>query len=239
MCKNCVFCDSCVTHATLCGDRRGRGAKAAYFCDSCVTHANLCGDRHGRCAKTVFFAILAAHARPSAGIGVVEMQKLRACFLRLLLRARDPLRESAWSMSTKDFCGIELARATLCANRGGRCVVAARFLCDSCCARAALCGGRRGRDAKTAGVFWNFQLGRATLCGDRACRIALAMVPCESSRFARDPLRGLRVLDRSRLTLPGLRAIVRWDQAAKSQPFKTKVVREVRPGSSGSKVVTF
>ena len=122
----------------------------------------------------------------------------------------------------KDFCGIELARATLCANRGGRCVVAARFLCDSCGARAALCGDRRGRDAKTAGVFWNFQLGRATLCGDRACRIALAMVPCESSRFARDPLRGLRVLDRSRLNLPGLRAIVRWDQAAKSQPFKNK-----------------
>ena len=33
------------------------------------------------------------------------------------------------------------------------------------------------------------------LCGDSACRIALAMVP---SRFARDPLRGLRVSDRSR-----------------------------------------
>ena len=50
--KFMVFVDFCGARATLCGDRRGRGAKT-----------------HG------FFAISAVLARPSAGIGVVEVQK--------------------------------------------------------------------------------------------------------------------------------------------------------------------
>ena len=50
--KPMVFCDFCGARATLCGDRRGRGAKT-----------------HG------FFAISAVLARPSAGIGVVDVQK--------------------------------------------------------------------------------------------------------------------------------------------------------------------
>ena len=50
--KPMVFCDFYPARATLCGDRRGRGAKT-----------------HG------FFAISAVLARPSAGIGVVEVPK--------------------------------------------------------------------------------------------------------------------------------------------------------------------
>ena len=42
------------------------------------------------------FAISAVLARPSAGIGVVEVQKTRG-FLRFCLGSRDPLRGSAWS----------------------------------------------------------------------------------------------------------------------------------------------
>ena len=44
----------------------------------------------------------------------------------------------------------------------------------------------------------NFLRGRRTLCGDCACRIALAVAPCESQSSRTNPLRGLRVSDRSR-----------------------------------------
>ena len=48
-----VFCDFCGARATLCGDRRGRGAKThVFFCDFCGARATLCGDRRGRGAKT-------------------------------------------------------------------------------------------------------------------------------------------------------------------------------------------
>ena len=75
-----VFCDFCPARATLCGDRRGRGAKtrgflrflpcsrnplrgspwsrcknSRFFCDFCGARATLCGDRgdrRGRGAKT-------------------------------------------------------------------------------------------------------------------------------------------------------------------------------------------
>ena len=47
-----------------------------FFCDFCGARATLCGDRRGRGAKTRgFFAISKVPARPSAGIGVVEVQK--------------------------------------------------------------------------------------------------------------------------------------------------------------------
>ena len=77
--KPMVFCDFCAARATLCGDRRGRGAKThGFFCDFCGARATLCGDRRGRGAKTHgFFAISKVPARPSAGIGVVEVQKLK------------------------------------------------------------------------------------------------------------------------------------------------------------------
>ena len=45
--------------------------------DDTTRKSTLCGDRRGRGAKTHgFFAICKVPARPSAGIGVVEVQKL-------------------------------------------------------------------------------------------------------------------------------------------------------------------
>ena len=116
-----VFCNSVLARATLCGDRRGRGAKTRAFFSNFVlaralqgsawsrcknsrffailslARATLCGDRRGRGAK--FRGCLAISfwlARPSAGIGVVEVQKLEV------------------------FCNFVLARATLCADQRGR-----------------------------------------------------------------------------------------------------------------------
>ena len=64
-----------------------------------IGNATLCGDRRGRGAKTrVFFVFLSVPARPSAGIGVVEVQKLKVFF----------------------FCVFVGARATLCGDRRGR-----------------------------------------------------------------------------------------------------------------------
>ena len=72
--KPMVFCDFCGARATLCGDRRGRGAKThgflrfltcsrdvevqkpmVFFCDFCGARATLCGNRRGRGAKTQGF----------------------------------------------------------------------------------------------------------------------------------------------------------------------------------------
>ena len=51
--------------------------KLEVFCDFCGARATLCGDRRGRGAKTHgFFAISAVPAQRSAGIGVAEVQKL-------------------------------------------------------------------------------------------------------------------------------------------------------------------
>ena len=60
-----------------------------------IGNATLCGDRRGRGAKTRgFFAFLSVRARPSAGIGVVEVQKLEVFCFFVGARA---LRGSAWS----------------------------------------------------------------------------------------------------------------------------------------------
>ena len=92
-----VFCDFCGARATLCGDRRGRGAKTRGFL-RCLTCSRdpLRGSAWSRCKNSRFFAISKVPARPSAGIGVVEVQKLEVFC---------------------DFCG---ARATLCGDRRGR-----------------------------------------------------------------------------------------------------------------------
>ena len=94
-----VFCDFCGARATLCGDRRGRGAKTpGFFCDFCGARAILWGDRRGRGAKT-------------------------RGFLRFLRCSRNPLRGSAWSRCQNPwfFCDFYGARATLCGKRRGWC----------------------------------------------------------------------------------------------------------------------
>ena len=77
-CKNSrFFCDFCGARATLCGDRRGRGAKTRGFLRFLRCPRNpLRGSAWSRCKNSRFFAISAVLAQPSAGIGVVEVQKL-------------------------------------------------------------------------------------------------------------------------------------------------------------------
>ena len=85
------------SRATLCGNRRGRGAKTHGFL-RCLTCSRdpLRESAWSRCKNPWFFAMFNLLARPSAGIGVVEVQKLEVFC---------------------DFCG---ARATLCGDRRGR-----------------------------------------------------------------------------------------------------------------------
>ena len=126
--------------------------KPCFVCDFCAARATLCGDRRGRGAKThVFFAISAVLARPSAGIGVVEVQKLED-FLRCLTCSRDPLRGSAWSRckNSRFFAMFNLL-ARPSAGIGVVEVQKPMVFCDFCGARATLCGNRRGGGAKTRG----------------------------------------------------------------------------------------
>ena len=87
--------DDALRKSTLCGDWRGRGAKTrGFFCGfvlalrgrgakapgclrCCLGPRDpLRGSEWSRCKNSRFFAISAVLARPSAGIGVVEVQKL-------------------------------------------------------------------------------------------------------------------------------------------------------------------
>ena len=67
-----------------------------------------------------------------------------------------------------------------------------------------------------------FLRGRRTLCGDCACRIALAVAPREFQSSPTNPLRRLCVSERSRC----------------GQNLCTKVVREARSRSSGLRIVS-
>ena len=83
-CKNSrfFFCVFAVRGRTLCGDRRGRGARSQDFLRFCGARMNpLRGSAWSRFSVfSRFFAILAVPARPSAGIGMVEVQKLEVVF---------------------------------------------------------------------------------------------------------------------------------------------------------------
>ena len=107
--------------------------------------------------------------RPSAGIGVVEVQKPMV-FLRFLRCSRDPLRGSAWSRCKSPwFFAISKVSARPSAGIGVVEVQKPVVFSDFRHARATFCGDRRGRGAKTHG-FCDFQHARATLCGDRRGR---------------------------------------------------------------------
>ena len=152
-----VFCDFCGSRTTLCGDRRGRGAKTQGFLRFLRFLATLCGNRRDRGAKTRGFCDL---CEPSAGIGDFCGARTTLCgnrrgrgaktqgFLRFLRCSRDPLRESAWSR---------------CKN--------SRFF-----AIATLCGNRRGRGAKTRGFL------RFVRCSRNPLRES-AWSRCKNSRF--------------------------------------------------------
>ena len=89
--KPMVFCDFCGARATLCGNRRGRGAKTHGFLRFVTCSRDpLRGSAWSRCKNPGFFAISAVLAQPSAGIGVVEVQKQLVLGSCLVVRAPAP-----------------------------------------------------------------------------------------------------------------------------------------------------
>ena len=86
--------------------------------------------------------------RPSAGIGVVEVQKPMV-FLRFLTCSRDPRRGSAWSRCKNlRFFAISAVLTQPSAGMIGVVEVQKPMVfCDFCGARATLCGNRRGGGA--------------------------------------------------------------------------------------------
>ena len=130
-CKNpWFFCDFQHARATLCGDRRGRGAKTHGFLRFLKFPRDpLRGSAWSRCKNSRFFAISAVLARPSAGIGVVEVQKPMVFFAISAVLARPS-------------AGIGVVE-----------VQKPMVFCDFCGARATLCGDRCGRGAKTRGFL--------------------------------------------------------------------------------------
>ena len=87
--KPMVFCDFIPARATLCGDRRGRGANTHGFLRFLTCSRDpLRGSAWSRCKNPWFFAISNLLARPSAGIGVVEVQKPMVFFAISNLLAR-------------------------------------------------------------------------------------------------------------------------------------------------------
>ena len=79
-----------------------------------------------------FFAISKVPARPSAGIGVVEVQKLE--LFAILTCSRDPLRGSAWSRCKNSrFFAISAVLAQPSAGIGVVEVQKLEVFCDFCC----------------------------------------------------------------------------------------------------------
>ena len=80
---------------------------------------NHCKTEQGK--PMVFFAISAVPARPSAGIGVVDVQKLEV-FLRFLRCSRNPLCCSNWSSGVVSWFARqlqEISPGVLCRNPSG------------------------------------------------------------------------------------------------------------------------
>ena len=124
----------------LCRDRHGRCAKTVCFLRFLrCTRGPLRGSAWSMCKNCLSFAILAVHARPPAGIGVVDVQKLSVCLFAILAVHARP----SGVIGVVDvqklfvFCDSCGARAAPCGDR--RVDVQKLFVfCDSCGARAAL-----------------------------------------------------------------------------------------------------
>ena len=165
-----------------------------------------------------------------SGIGASEAQKLRV------------------------FCNSRVTRTTICRDQRGRCPKAEGFLQVLRDAR----GPPRGSAVdvqKSEGSFCKFPISNCPhnplrgLAWSRRflpCRIALAMVPCESSRIfavrARHCAEIVRVRSLSLWSRVNLRISSRSARdrlRGSSQLLSATVVRKVRPRSSGCKVATF
>ena len=158
----------------------------------------LRGSAWSRCKNPWFFAISKVPARPSAGIGVVDVQKLEVfCDF-----CGDPLRGSAWSRCKNPwFVAISNMPARPSAGIGVVEVQKPMFFCDFCGARATLCGDRRGRGAKTHVFFCDFCGARAILCGDRRGRGAKTRGFLRFLRCSRNHRRGRGAYTRGFLQL--------------------------------------
>ena len=178
--KPMVFCDFGGARATLCGDRRGRGAKTRgflrflrcsrdplrgsawsrcknpWFVAISAVLSRLCGDRRGRGAKTHgFLRFLSCSRDPLRGSAWSRCKKLKnSRFLRFRRCSRNPLRGSARSRCKNPwFFAISAVLAQPSAGIGVVEVQKPMVFCDFCGARATFCGDRRGRGAKTRGFL--------------------------------------------------------------------------------------
>ena len=193
-----------------------------------------------------FLAFLAVPARPSAGIGVVEVQKLMFFFLRFWRCPRDPLRGSAWSRckNSSFFCVFDMpARPS---------------------AEIGVVEVQPARPSAEIGVFevQKLEVFALFFCGARAT-LAFAVAPCEFFLVSANPLRRSCVSKRSRCGAVlfccsrnglsklscGLRACCRnpavagsippWSAAAPASKSQLLRVRGACSCSSGWKIATF
>ena len=165
-----VFCDFCGARATLCEDRRGRGAKTQGFLRFLrCSRDPLRGSAWSRCKNSRFFAISAVPALCGDRRG--RGAKTRG-FLRFLRCPHNALRESAWSRckNSRFFATFvvrtgprELSRGSRACSRAGGSRV--RFLPGP---RAATCILKQLAQSN---------LHRAT-CADQLAPTSLRRAPC-------------------------------------------------------------
>ena len=172
------MCDFYSSRATLCGDRRARGAKArGFFCDFCGARATLCGDRRGRGAKTNGFLRFLRCSRDPLRGSAWPRCKNPWFFLRFLRCPRDPLRGSAWSRckNSRFFAELVLGsclvvRAPAPGTGGSR----VRFLPGP---RAGVARCNLHFKATCAEQLAQSKLHRAT-CADQLAPTSLRRAPC-------------------------------------------------------------
>ena len=102
--------------------------------------------------------------RPSAGIGVVEVQKLEVFCNFVIVFCPARLSVGIGVVEVQNFCDFALARATLCEDRRGRGAKTRGFLRFCFGSRDPLRGSAWSRCKNS---FFLVILARATLCGDR------------------------------------------------------------------------
>ena len=177
---------------TLCGDCACRIVLAVAPCEFQISPTNplrrLCVSNRSRCGAVRISKL--AH-EPSAEIVRVGSLSLwrRAFFFR----------------GPRTLCGDCACRIALAVAPCEFQISRTNPLRTLCVSNRSRCGAVREPSAEIVRVeslsLWrraNFKARRRTLCGDCACRIALAVAPCESQSSRTNPLRRLCVSDRSR-----------------------------------------
>ena len=171
-----------------------------------MVRANLHAGRRTLCGDRAFRIALAVGAVRICTLA--ESDRSRCGAMRLCTLADEPSAGIArvGSLSLWRHATLHAGRRTLCGDRACRIALAVGIVSDrSRCGAVPIC---TLADAPSAGIvrvgslsLWrraNLHAGRRTLCGDRACRVALAVAPCDFARWPTNPLRGSRVSDRSR-----------------------------------------